>query len=121
MPVGSVRHKHGRGLGELAAKLTEALPGIVAPALSIEGREIHDGKVTPDEIIIRCEEGTGADANAKDLEIMIFAHDFPERSANLEDRKKIVLEGVLAFLADWDRNVTGFVWVILAPTAFGSF
>ena len=121
MPVASLRHKHGRQLGELAAKLAETLPDIIAPALNVEGRELHDGKVTADEIDVRCEEGQAADVNAKDLEIMIFAHDFPERSANLEDRKKLILEGVLAFLADWDRNVTGFVWVILAPTAFGSF
>ena len=120
MPLTLIQHKTGRGLKELAENLAKALPDIVAPALTLDKRENLDGKVTSNDIIVWCVEGGQADVNTKDLEILIWAHDFPERKANLDERRDTILKGVRAFLADYDRNVSGFVWILLQPTAYGT-
>jgi hypothetical protein len=119
MPLTVLQYKIDRGLKELAEKLAETLPSIVAPNLSLSERDLHDGKLTPDEIMVWCRESKKADQNGKDLEIIVFAHDFPERRENLEARKDTIIEGVRKFLSDYDRNVTAAVWVLLAPTAYG--
>ncbi|MBI2003668.1 MAG: hypothetical protein HYS78_01690 [Parcubacteria group bacterium] len=119
MPLTLLQYKTDRGLKELAERLSKELPAIVAPVLTLSDRERLDGQVTPEDIIVWCVEGSKADVNSKDLEIIIWAHDFPERKANLEERKDAIIKGIHQFLADWDRNVTGFVWVLLQPTAFG--
>ncbi len=119
MPLTILQYKPDRGLKELAEKLAQALPEIVAPQLTLAGHERHEGQVTSADIIVRCVEGGKADVNTKDLEIMIWAHDFPERASNLEDRKNAIIKGIRAFLADYDRNVSGYVWVLLQPTVFG--
>lgn len=115
MPLALIQHKNGRGLTEIAEKLAQELPTSVAWALSTSG----DGKLNPDDIEVWVTEGSPADVNTKDLEIIIWAHDYPERKADLENRKDSILTDVRKFLADYDRNVTGFVWVLLQPTAFG--
>ena len=119
MPLTLVQYKTDRGLKELAETLAKALPRIVAPALNLPERKGLDGLVTPSDIIVWCVEGGQTDVNTKDLEILIWAHDFPERKANLEERKETILKGVRRFLADYDRNVSGFVWILLQPSAYG--
>lgn len=119
MPLTLLQYRPNRGLKELAENLAKHLPDIVAPALTLPERERHDGDVSPEDIIVWLVEGGEQDVNTKDLEIIIWAHDFPERGANLEERKDAILKGVRQFLCDYDRNVSGFVWVLLQPTAFG--
>ncbi len=114
-----MRYEKGRSLRDLAEKLSQELPAIVAPALTLSDRERLDGQVTPEDIIVHCVKSNDADVNNKDLEIVIWAHDFPERKANLEERKDAIIKGIHEFLRDWDRNVSGFVWILLQPTAFG--
>lgn len=121
MPLVLLQYKQGRELKELAEQLAQALPEIVAPHLNIVGRERHDGGVTPDEIIVRCSESNPMNVNTRDIEMIILAHEFPERKANLEDRKNGILADVLKFFADYDRNVDGFVMPILINMAYGAF
>lgn len=115
MPLVLIQHKNGRGLNEIAEKLAKELPALVAPTLSAP----PDGNLVPGDIEVWCTEGSTADVNTKDLEIIIWAHEYPERRANLEERKDVIVKGVRTFLADYDRNVSGFVWILLQPTAFG--
>ncbi len=115
MPLTLIQHKNGRGLGEIAEKLAKELPAFIAPALSVSG----DGQLTHDDIEVWVTEGSTADVNTKDLEIIIWAHEYPDRRANLEVRKDAIIGCVRTFLADYDRNVSGFVWILLQPTAFG--
>ena len=119
MPLTLIQYKKGRGLEKLAEDLARELPDIVAPALTLPEQERLEGQVTPDDIIVWCVEGGKIDVNTKDIEILIWAHDFPERKANLEARKDAILSGVRDFLAGYDRNVSGFVWILLKPTAYG--
>lgn len=119
MPLVMIRYKNAsRGLAEIAEKLAEELPAYVAPALSTSG----DGQLNPDDIPVWITEGSIADVNTKDLEIIIWAHEYPERRADLEERKDLIVKRVCAFLDDHSRDTTvrsGFVWILLQPTAFG--
>jgi hypothetical protein len=118
MPYALLLVKPGRGLEELGQKLALELPNIIAPALSLGERELHDGKVTPNEIMVWLVFGQET-VNGKDLELLVAAHNFPERVANIEDRKEQILAGIRTFLADYDRNVTGAVCVFPTPMAYG--
>ena len=144
MPLVELHYKANRGLMDLANELAENLPGIVAPNLIVPERPRHDGEVLPEDIIVKIIQGGTHDVNCKDIEIVIFAHDFPERKANLEERKEEILKGVRAFIESYEAKrrkivesgprrlhairkhsgsyegqVSGFVWVLLVPTAFG--
>lgn len=119
MPLTILQYKADQDLDHVAHMLAVELPDIVAPALTLPQRAQLDGLVNPDDIIVWTLEGTPYDVNTNDFEIIIWAHDFPERRANLDERTEMILKGVRDFLSDYDRNVTGFVWILLQPTAFG--
>jgi len=122
MPLVILQHQTGRGLQDLAEKLAIELPSIVAKNLTLGERERHDGQVAPEDIMVWCRESKRADQNGKSLEIIIIAHDFPERKVNLEERKEAIIQGIRYFLADYGRKyIPGAVWVLLIPTAFGEF
>lgn len=57
--------------------------------------------------------------NGKDLELLILAHNFPERVANIEERRDQILAGIRKFLLDYDRNVTGAVCLFPTQMVYG--
>lgn len=115
MPTVLLFRKPERGLEELAKNLARELPMIIAAYLSTK----EGGYVQPKSIKVRHFVGDPEDVNTDDLEIRISAHNFPEREANLEERKNSILEDVRDFLRDYDRNLSVLVLVHLAPMAFG--
>lgn len=117
MPVVSLYYKPNRIPDEVVSKLAKALPEIIACALDVPER--IDSRLTAEDIEIRVTSSHPFDVNNKDLEIMIWAHQYLERLQNLEDRKEKILVGVRRFFADYDLNVIAWVWVLLQPTAFG--
>lgn len=118
MPCALLLVKPDRGLEEIGEKLALELPEIIAPALSLGKRELHDGKVTPAEIMVWPVFGQNT-VNGKDFELLIAAHDFPERAANIEERKEQILAGIRKFLCNYDRNVTGAVCLFPTQMAYG--
>jgi len=122
MPLAVIQHKAGGELRELAGQLAKKLPHIIAPALSVETHERHDGKLTSEDIEVWCFEGTSDDVNTKDLEIIIWAHEYPERLKNFEERKDMIVSNVRRILNEYGyQDVKGFVWILLQPSAFGRF
>lgn len=117
MPLVVVQYKAERITVQMLMHLTTALPGIVATALDVP--ENQDARLAPSDIEVWTQESGKFDVNTKDLEIIIWAPLFPERLLNLEERKDAIVRAVRRFLADYDRNLTGFVWVLLQPSAFG--
>ena len=118
MPLAHLQYKRDRGLEEIAARLAMELPAIVSRALDVPG----NGKMrlTPDEIEVPVDESGKFSVNIKDIEIRIIAHDYPERTNDIEERKDFILGEIRRFLADYDRNLTGWVWVLpQQKTAFG--
>ena len=117
MPLVVVKHKAGRILPGMLEKLGQAMPEIVASALDV--KENPEAHLTAEDVEVWIRESGPYDINVKDLEIVIWANTYPERLANLSDRKEAILQGLLKFLGDFDRNLSGFVWVLLQPGAFG--
>lgn len=120
MPVVQLRYKPNNDLDMLVRRLAKALPAIVAPQLNVAEREGEEGWVAITDVIVEVTEGSSVtDVQLRDLQIMIISHDFPERVRTCEKRKDAIIDGVRSFLADYDRNVSGFVQLLLVPIAFG--
>jgi len=90
----------------------QELPGIVAEALSVPGTE---GELTPKDIGIKVEEFGDLDIHQKDVEIIIWANDYPERREYLDQRTKRIYFQVMALLG---QDTTSFVWVLLQKGSF---
>ena len=119
MPLVVVKHKAGRMLDDMLADLADALTEIVADALHTP--ENKGGELSPNDIEVWVQESGKHDIDTKDLEIIIWANEYPNRLANLVDRKDRIVRAMRKFLADYDRNLSGFVWVLLQPAAYGEF
>ena len=119
MPLVILKYRTYRGLNQIVKNLADELPMIVASNLSTG--IVHEGHVEPADIIVEPVPASDLSVNEKDIEIYIISHDYPARRVNLEERNRRMFEKVLSFLADYDRNVSGFVWTLLMPTAFKSF
>jgi hypothetical protein len=92
--------------------LLQELPGIIARALSVPGTE---GELTPEEIEVKVEQFGDIDIHQKDVEIIIWANDYPERRKNLEVRTKQIYGQVKAIL---NQDTTSFIWVLLQKGSF---
>lgn len=117
MPLVVLQHKAGRVLEDMLAKLSQAMPEIVASALTVEG--VERARLTSNDIEVRVRESEKFDVNTKDLEIIIWANSYAERLCNLDERKDMIVKAIRTFLADYDRNLSGYVWVLLQPGEFG--
>lgn len=119
MPFVTMRYKRSRVTSSFVDMLAHELPRIIAPHLSLGGRERNEGLVTPDDIMVQCEEGGPYDVNTKDIQISILAHDFPERVVNLESRKEAILEGIRAVMTHYGAKASGCVLITLHHMAYG--
>ena len=121
MPLVVVQYKASRFNEDMLMlqRLVESLPEIVGFALNAPENE--DACLSPSDIEVWVQESGRFDVNTKDLEIIIWANLYPERLRNLEQRRDVILQAVRKFLADYDRNLSGFVWVLLQPASFGEF
>ncbi len=117
MPLVILRYKPDRIPGDMLHKLALALPAMVAEALNAPEDQV--ARLMPGEVEVWVEESHRFDVNGKDIQIVVWAHDYPARRPNLEVRKNAILGGVGAFLSDYDRNVSWFVWVLLQQSAYG--
>lgn len=117
MPLRLLTHKAGRVNSDMLGKLAQTLPSIVASALHVE--ENPDAHLSADHIAVRVQESGPFDVNVVDLSIIVWAHDYPERLANRDERRQKIVDEVHEFLADYDRNLSGSVWLLLQPGSYG--
>lgn len=120
MPFVYVRRNTEKVSDEMTAVLSRALPELVANALSVPN---SDGELTKDDIEVEVRDIGSLDVSTKDVEVIIWAGDYPERSINLDDRREQIIKGI-KFLSDPgipSGIVSGFVWVMLSPSSFGEF
>lgn len=121
MPIVEVKYNFKPDMLKVVRVLTPRLPGIIAQGLNIPNREDKQGRVTPDDIIIHCTENGELDINTKDIEITVYAHSFPERLVNFEERKDSIMKYIDNVLRQYAPNVSGFVWIFLLESEFGKF
>lgn len=120
MPLVCVWRNSKKVSDEMIRVLVCALPEIVASALTVPD---SDGALTKDDIEIRVSDIGSFDISTKDLEVVIFAGDYPKRRANLDQRRERIIRGIKALSNPEGivETVSGFVWVILSPNSFGEF
>ena len=116
MPLVLMNRKENLVNDHLAKHLAEELTHIVSMVLNTPEEE--GGELVPDDIEVRVRNSSDLDVNAKPLEIIIWANDFPKRRANLGFRQKAIVEAVKGLIPS---TVTGFVWILLLPASFGEF
>lgn len=92
-----------------------SLRPIVAEALGSE----EDGSVSEDSIAVLIREVDPVrEPGNSDVMILILAHDYPSRKANLEARATIVRDWLRGYFVSFGRQYTGGVWLLLAPSAY---
>lgn len=117
MPLVVVNYQKNEIDPVIVRNVANGLPKIVARALDVVGNE--QARLSAGDIEVWVQEAGSQDVNGKGLEIVIWANEYPERLANLNDRKEEILRGVRDLLPHYPGNLTGFVWVLLQPGAFG--
>lgn len=118
MPEIELRYRPDNGM--IAGIVAHALPEPVASALHIDGKGDGSGGVDPASCFVKISESSLADVHVKDLEIKIYAHDFPERKENLEERKNGILRALQGILEEYKWDVSVRVLVYLVPMAYGT-
>lgn len=117
MPLVRIRFNPSIGLDWVIRQLASELQGVVATALHVQ--ENPAAHLSRGDVEIWANPGSPLDRTPYDIEIIVEANLVPERLANLDERRAEILEGVRKVLRDFDLNVTGYVWVRLAPGSFG--
>lgn len=99
---------------ELARKIAQQLPAIVANALDISAYD-KAGALTANDVEVYVQDSTELDVNTKPLEITIWAGYYPARQETLDQRRAKIAEAVREIKPP---EVKGFVWVLLQPGSF---
>ncbi|MDP2789790.1 MAG: hypothetical protein Q8O51_01545 [bacterium] len=95
--------------------VAQRLKWLVAKHLSAPA---DGGELRPDEVEVDVHERNHLDIAGKDIQIVVFAHDYPSRKQNLEQRKDLMLEDLKGFI---NSKYSVFLWILLCPSAYGEF
>ncbi len=116
MPICLVHYAKGRLEGDILSKLGPTIGESVARALDVPSNpELH---LTPNKVEVRFSESGPYDTGHKDVGIMIYGNGGPERESNLKDRVAQIRKDVMMFLADYDRNLTVYIYVMLQKAEY---
>lgn len=117
MPLIQIRRRPDAIGGEAIVALRENLPAVAAQALSCA----EGGKLAPKDIMLEFDDMGPYDINNKDIHVRVWAHDYPARRGEnlsaLDTIRKTIAEEVLRHIP---AGVSWYVWVLLAPTSYGS-
>jgi len=97
--------------------LISYLPVVVATALTTY--ENPDGKLKPADVEVWVHNPNSHDVGSDKVQIVIFANLYPERAANLDERRKQITRNIRKTFPS--LNIYGWVWILLAPGSFGEF
>lgn len=105
-----------------AEEIASFLPATLSKHLSITTEEGEEGFLKPEDIKVKPRQHKKEDINSQAIEILVLAHDYPERKINLEERKNAVLEDIKNFqLSIPSDKPDSCLWILLMPSAFGNF
>lgn len=96
-------------------QLSELLPGL--QKVAAEALACEEGKLGPGDIMIEIFESHPQDFNTKDVNIRVFANTYPDRSKNLDDRRRQIGKYVQSHIPE---GLTWYVWVKLSDASYGS-
>jgi hypothetical protein len=112
MPLVIVRRRASKITDARIKHIAKHLPEVVAQALSCE-----EGRLTPEDIMIQVDEVGPLDSAMKDLNVTIYAHDYPERAANLAERCARITREFQYMIGD---GQSWYIWVFLQKSCYGS-
>lgn len=103
-----------RQLGLITLRLAEVA------AQELSGPEGSPSHLTTEDVEVYVRRPQFGDVNLghHKLEITVFANDFPERRANIDERRMQIEKRLLDSLPS---GAHGYIWIILAPASFGTF
>lgn len=107
LPFVTLRYREGRRLEELSENLTREFPNLIKPTFGLPEEDVFD---------VVCVEGQEEEMDVQDLEITIYLHDFGGNKTDLERHKEAILKEVRTYLANYDRNICGVVFLTNFPT-----
>jgi len=118
MPLIKVTYDEDIDSDRFMDRLRVVLPNIVARALTCDH---PDGQLTPGDIELELAPfkfGELKMITDYRLHIVIDANDYPQRRANLDERRDQIIRELRETFDDLPK---GFVWVRLFPASFGEF
>ena len=117
MPLVQIRRDHRFVDDATIVKICEALSHVAAAVLSSP----EGGSLRSEDIVIEIDDIDYLDINVKQLNVRVWAHDYPSRRGDklttLDATRKMMARAVCEQLPP---HVTWYVWVLLAPTSYGS-
>lgn len=99
--------------GSEISDLVEAIPHVVARNLNVPG--VDGGQLSTKEIDVVIRNNGMFDMVSAECAVVIWANEFPERKANLEERTKNIVRELKGQL---QPGILFYVWIMLAPAAF---
>jgi hypothetical protein len=121
VPIAILKYKAGIGLEPFVTKLCEKLPQSIAIWLSVSTIKGEEGYLEPEDIIIEPIASSPQSVHARDIEIYIVSHQYADRLKDLELRNLHIWTDALTSFVGHTQRVEGFVWTLLAPSAFRNF
>jgi hypothetical protein len=115
VPLAHITYNPNTITSDILDRLRDVLPSVASQALST-GKK--DGYVGPKDIMLRFYQLGRWDRNNHDVNVEVFAHDFPERRGDLARRRELISVPVYALLPE---GRTGHVWVWLGKTDYAGF
>lgn len=112
MPLVTIRRNPRKITDARLEHIIAHLPVIIAGALTC-----REGGLTSSDIMIEASDTGPFDTNVKDISIVVYAHRYPERVADLEVRQQAMSRMIVAHLPD---GVSWYVWVFLLESSYGS-
>ncbi|MCK1717558.1 hypothetical protein [Bradyrhizobium sp. 141] len=113
MPVIQIRYNQ-QVVGETAiVAIAKNLPAVAANVLTCAESIILE----PQHIMLEIDPARALDVNCKDINVRVWSHDFPGRRDRIDMIRNRIAKELLAHLPS---GATWYVWILLAPTSYGS-
>lgn len=102
---------------KMPSGLRETLPlhltHVVAQALHVE--EVPSAHLVSRDVEVAVTDTGLYDKNVVPLSVTVWAHDFPERSANIQERTQEIADAIKLYLeVESFEGITGCVWIPLS-------
>lgn len=96
------------------SQMVKALPEIVSKNLSISAKP--ETTLSPSEVGIRCFDTGPFDTHMRAVEIIVVAHDYPERHVKIEEKARAIAREVHEATSCGLKSIQ--VWVLLKQGGF---
>ncbi|RXG91885.1 hypothetical protein [Bradyrhizobium vignae] len=113
MPLIQIRYNASAIPVEAISALRETLPAVAAKALTCA----DNIKCVPKDIMLEFERMSAFDLNCKDINIRVWAHDYPSRREILDLAREHIAKEVLKHVP---TEVSWYVWMLPMPSSYGS-